>query len=371
MAVYYAKALRLRGHTVHLAHGGDEREQAESLILRDMREAGVTYTHVPGLARPIDPWLPGKVAALAVPGCKAVIGFTQRDRCVALLAARKLSARGVLHGGNFHKFHGTFPIAHLKAGYYRHVVTRYCDLVVCTNKIILNEFATRYGLGPHQLRHLPNFIDVDFFKRASDEERRAARESYAVASGRTVLATVGRLERQKGHLDLIDAYARVKGEFRDTELWIAGGEDRGSGAAKSREYASQIGKAIERHGLQERVRLLGSVKDIPSLHAASDIYVHAAHWGGWDLGLLEGMASEQPAIFTDCFGNFDGFEEGVHGYCVPAGEPRRFAEVLRAMLSAPAEERIAIGRRGRQLICDHYSIEALSEKFTRYVAGSD
>jgi hypothetical protein len=41
------------------------------------------------------------------------------------------------------------------------------------------------------------------------------------------------------------------------------------------------------------------------------------------------------------------------------------------MLSVSVEERAGIGRRGRQLICDHYSIEALSEKFTRYVEGSD
>ena len=371
MAVYYARALRLHGHTVHLAHAGGESERAESLILHDMREAGVTCTHVPGLARPLDPRLPGKLAALAAPGCKAVIGFTQRDRCVALLAARKLSARGVLHGGNFHKFHGTFPLAQLKAAYYRYVVTRYCDLVVCTNKIILDEFATMYGLGSHQLRHLPNFIDVDFFRRATDEQRRAARERYEVAPGRTVLVTVARLERQKGHLDLIEAYAMVADEFPETELWIAGGVDVGSGAAKSREYASRIKEAIERHGLRERVRLLGSVKDIPSLHAASDIYVHAALWGGWDLGLLEGMASEQPAIFTDCFGLFDGFEQGVHGYCVPAGEPPRFAEALRTMLAAPVEARDEMGRRGRQLICEHYSIEVLSEKFTRYVMGSN
>lgn len=371
MAVYYAKALRLRGHGVHLAHAGGESELADSLILRDMREAGVNCTHVPGLARPIDPRLPARIASLATSTCKAVIGFTQRDRCVALLAAHRLSVRGVLHGGNFHRFHGRFPLAQLKAAYYRYVVTRYCDLVVCTNKIILREFAEKYGLRPHQLRHLPNFIDVDTFRRATDKMRNDARKLYAVAPGRIVLVTVGRLDRQKGHLDLIDAYAQVADDFPETELWIAGGVDVGSGAGKSREYEDLVKKAIERHGLGQRIRLLGSVEDIPALHAATDIYVHAAQWGGWDLGLLEGMASEQPAVFTDCFGSFDGFEQGVHGYCVPKGVARRFAEALRTLLTATPAVRAEIGRRGRRLICDHYSIEALSGKFVRYVEGSE
>ncbi len=371
MAVYYAKALRLRGHRVRLAYAGDEREREESLILSDMHEAGVACTHVPGLARPIDPWLPRKVAALAEPGCTAVIGFTQRDRCVALLAARELSARGVIHGGNFHKFHGTFPLAQLKAAYYRYVVTRYCDLVVCTNKIILEEFATRYGLQPHQLKHLPNFIDVDFFRPATTEQRRRARDSYKVAPGRTVFVTVGRLERQKGHLDLVEAFAPIASEFEGTELWIAGGVDSGSGAAKSRDYANEIEASIEHRNLKDSVRMLGSVRDIRMLHAASDIYVHAANWGGWDLGLLEAMASEQPAVFTDCFGRFDGFEEGVHGYCVPAGRPQHLTAAMRSMLTADSEARSRIGRQGRALIESRYSIDALSEKFAGYVEGSD
>jgi len=367
MAVYYAMALRLRGHHVRLAFGGGAEETTDSIILEDMRAAGVACTHVPELGRPIDPRLPRRIAALAARPCKAVVGFTQRDRCVALLAARKLSAKGVIHGGNFHKFHGTFPIAQLKAAYYRYVVTRYCDIVVCTNKIILAEFSSRYGLADAQLKSLPNFIDVGRFQRLDPEVRRHTRARYGAKDGTTVLVTVARMDEQKGHLDLIEAFSRVCAEFPRICLWIAGGTATGAGAAKSEAYADEVRGTIRAKNLADRVRLLGAVSEIPQLHAAADIYVHAARWGGWDLGLLEGMACEKPAVFTDAFGRFDAFEDGVHGYCTVSGNVDQFTEALRSTLRLDPERRAEMGRHGRALICDNYSVEALSPRFASYI----
>lgn len=367
MAVYYAMALRKRGHRVHLAHGGNDNEVAASRIVEDMLQAGVSCTHLHGLSTPVQPSLPSRVAAVAGSECRTVVGFTQRDRCVALLAAQRLGIPGVLSVQNQHVFNGPFPIAWLKERYYRKTVRRYCSLALCTSQIVIDEFSDRFGVDPARLELLPNGIDVERFRPANRTERSLIRARYQADDDAEVLLAVGRLEPQKGILDLIDAFARIAAHHPSARLWIAGGISSGSAKRRSSHYARSIDTAIDRSGLGHRIRMLGEVADIPALHTAADVYVHPARWEGWPLALMEAMAAAKPSVFTDCFGSLTDFEQGQHGYRVPTADIERFADALRVMLSRSRREREQIGQAGRKLVCRHYSIEKLSSRFVDYL----
>ena len=370
MAVYYATALREAGYRVLLAHGGSEQERADSRILVDMNKAGVECHYIADMAMPFRASLPRRVAALAGSQCSAVIGFTQRDRCVALLAAAQRGAAGVLSVQNQHVFNGFGPIPWLKERYYRNMLQRHCELALCTSEIVIEEMAVRFGLDRARLKALPNGIDVARFGSAGAAERLAVRSEHGVAADTELLLAVGRLEPQKGTHDLVEAFGQLAERHPRMELWIAGGISTGAAARRSAEFAASVESLIQKLGLQERIKLLGEVRDIPALHAAADLYVHPAHWEGWPLALMEAMAAGKPAIFTDCFGVLEGFEERVHGCCVPTRRVDQFTAAIDWMLSQSRRQREQIGRAGQQLVREHYSIATTSKRFVKEVEAA-
>ena len=92
MAYFFAQAFLRSGHQVVLAHGPDPAANGNGggdSILGPMREIGVQTVPVDGLAFPLTGAVSRRVAEIASEHrATSVIGFQQRDRAVALKAAR-------------------------------------------------------------------------------------------------------------------------------------------------------------------------------------------------------------------------------------------------------------------------------------------
>jgi len=105
------------------------------------------------------------------------------------------------------------------------------------------------------------------------------------ASGTKLLA-VGRLHRQKGFDLLIDALASVRD--RAWSLCVVGeGEERGN-----------LEALIARHGLQDRVRLVGAMPATRTFHQA-DLLLSPSRYEGFPLTLLEAIEAGLPTLVSD------------------------------------------------------------------------
>jgi glycosyltransferase involved in cell wall biosynthesis len=69
----------------------------------------------------------------------------------------------------------------------------------------------------------------------------------------------------------------------------------------------------QRLGIDDRVRFLGSVDDVPALFAASDVFVMPSLYEGFPIAPLEALASGLPTVLTDVPGlrDFRGLGAGV------------------------------------------------------------
>jgi glycosyltransferase involved in cell wall biosynthesis len=167
----------------------------------------------------------------------------------------------------------------------------------------------------------------------SDQERAAARATVAeeldVESGEPLIVTVGRLEEQKGHRDLIAALAGVAGEGRAfNALWA------GEGALRA-----DLARELERRELSDRVRLLGDRDDVPRLLAAADLFVLPSRFEGLSFALLEAMAHATPTIASDAAGNDAVIRHGENGMAFAAGDPAQLQQTLLRALDDPAAMR--------------------------------
>jgi glycosyltransferase involved in cell wall biosynthesis len=126
---------------------------------------------------------------------------------------------------------------------------------------------------------------------------------------KTVLS-VGRLAAVKRHDLLIEAWAKLAGNFPDWTLKIFG---RGP-------LQAELGQQIANLGLRGKVRLMGHTFAIDEEYLTASILVHPAKHEGWGLAASEALAAGVPVIgFEDCPGINRLVQHGTNGLLIPEG----------------------------------------------------
>ena len=172
--------------------------------------------------------------------------------------------------------------------------------------------------------------------------RTRLRSAMGVPDDRVVVIAVSRLVRHKGYPELAAAMAAVP----DAELWVVGERlesDRGDDMAALLRAAR----------LGERLRLLGSRDDVPSLLAAADIFVLPSYFEGLPMSVIEAMLTGLPVVACDVRGPREQVVAGVTGLLVAPRGVGSLAEALRRLVRDPAE-RAAMGAAGRTRALQHY-----------------
>ena len=173
---------------------------------------------------------------------------------------------------------------------------------------------------------------------ASAGARAEVRAELGLPSDAAMLLSVGRLDRQKGHADLLCALAGVHSARPDVALVIAG-------EGPERERLEELRDAL---GLAHAVRLLGHRDDVERLLAAADLFVFPSHFEGTPFAMLEAMAQGLP-IVSSTFGGADEIvEHGSNAVLVPVGRPDALRRaIVEVLADRPARERLAAAGRER------------------------
>lgn len=200
------------------------------------------------------------------------------------------------------------------------------------------------GLAPDAVRQINNAIDIGRVE-AIQHSRAEARRLLDLPPDAFVFGAIGRLVPVKGHLDLIDAFARLKDENPRAMVAIIGeGRSRG-----------ELEEAIARRQLQGRVRLLGAKNDAAQFVRAFDVFVMPSLSEGLPLALLEAMSGRLPVIGSDIASMRSILEDG-EARIFPVGVPEKLAGRLRETLALTPEQRAAEGERTYAYLCRAHAI---------------
>jgi glycosyltransferase involved in cell wall biosynthesis len=155
-----------------------------------------------------------------------------------------------------------------------------------------------------------------------------------VGGAQKTLLSVGRLEPQKDHATLIAAFSMIAEEFPDWILRIVGeGSLRGTLERQARSL-----------GLQRRVELPGSVRDIAQEYVSAQLFVMPSLYESFGLATAEALSHGLPAIgFADCPGTNDLIEDGLNGVlAVGRGSAEGLAAALARLMSS-SDLRVQLG----------------------------
>ncbi|MCX5892429.1 MAG: glycosyltransferase [Deltaproteobacteria bacterium] len=200
------------------------------------------------------------------------------------------------------------------------------------------------GVPASRLLLLPYGIRLD--ELGSSLSRQEARQALQVSG--FVMGAVGRLEEQKGHAYLLEALAQVRQDLPEATLVLVGdGRLRQDLEGRAREL-----------GLAERVRFLGTRRDLPLIYRALDLFVQPSRWEGLPLALLMAMGAGLPVLATRVSGVREVINDGVNGRLVEPEAPQALARVLLELYRQP-ETRVRLGAAAQCTIRENYSLEAM------------
>jgi len=182
----------------------------------------------------------------------------------------------------------------------------------------LKQALVELGAPDAKVTVLRNGVDTVLFHPPADRD--VARRALGLQG--PTLISVGLLIERKGHHRIIEAMPQLPGY----ELLIVG---------EGPEHA-RLGALIERHGLSDRVRLLGvrPHSALPSLYGAADALVLASSREGWANVLLESMACGTPVVASKIPGNPEVVRDPAAGLIMQTNTPDGIAAGVRQLFSA-------------------------------------
>jgi len=140
--------------------------------------------------------------------------------------------------------------------------------------------------------HCDNVQDINNILEKSKEE--IQEESHKdIFNNKKVFINIGRLSPEKGHIKLINAFAKVHQKYPEVCL-----VNLGSGVLEK-----EIQQLIKKLKLTKNVFYLGQVSNPYAYLKASDCFILPSDHEGQPMTLLEALILEKPIIATDIVGN--------------------------------------------------------------------
>jgi colanic acid/amylovoran biosynthesis glycosyltransferase len=172
---------------------------------------------------------------------------------------------------------------------------------------------------------------------------------------------VGRLASVKGLPHLLKAIARVRGNFSDVELTIAGdGPDRALLEAMANSL--KLGSAVRFLGYQSQAQ-------VRELLSQTDLFAMSSFAEGVPVVLMEAMAAGVAVVATNVAGIPELVEEGVSGYLVSPGDEIALAEKISVLL-ADENLRSRFGQAGRKKVEREFDIRIEARRLARILESA-
>jgi glycosyltransferase involved in cell wall biosynthesis len=178
--------------------------------------------------------------------------------------------------------------------------------------------------------------------------RSDVRERFGIPEDEQVIGYVGRLTRDKGVPELIEAFDAILIAEPKTHLLLVGWFD-----ASEDLLPRQVRARIVTH---PRIHLTGFVEHTASFYRAMDVMVLPSWREGFPNAVLEAAASGIPVVTTLCTGSRDSVVPEVTGLLIPPGYPAAITEAVLKLLRDP-ELRLRMGKAARAWAQENYGDE--------------
>jgi len=202
---------------------------------------------------------------------------------------------------------------------------------------------------------------IDTAKFAPDRTgalRRQVRRQFGIPENAILLGFIGRLVRDKGIVELHEAWQQLRREYPQLHLMLVGPFESGDAVPFEQRAALEADPRVHLPGVDWCAR---------PYYAAMDVFVLPSHREGLGVVLLEAAAMELPAIATRVTGCVDAVADGKTGTLVPLASIEPLVDAVRRYVNEPALRR-QHGEAGRQRVIQEFRSAAIWASLANYYA---
>jgi len=200
-------------------------------------------------------------------------------------------------------------------------------------------------INPNKLITIHYGLSLDSANYKANDD---IREELRIAKDTVLIGTVARLVKQKGHIYLFEAMARIIEKRNDLKLLIAG----------DGHLRSDLEKQVERLGISNYVIFTGYRRDVFSIMKSIDIFVLPSLWEGFGLVLLEAMAACKPIVATEVSAIPEIVIHGDTGLLVSPRNSTDLANAITKLIENRELGRV-LGLAGRERLTRFFTVEKM------------
>jgi glycosyltransferase involved in cell wall biosynthesis len=207
------------------------------------------------------------------------------------------------------------------------------------------EYVKSYGIPEDAIFTAPNAVDTNFFSQAAEQVRLYAsenRQSFYLSD--RYFLFVGRLLKEKGIFDLLDAYAMLAPELREQISLVFAGDGIARTELEKRAAAIKPG-LVQIAGFLQREALA-------VFYTLADAFVFPTYSDPWGLVVNEAMACGLPVICSSAAGCSADLVDRQNGRIVCPGAVDELASCMKELANDP-QLRSSMGQASARKIEDY------------------
>ena len=222
------------------------------------------------------------------------------------------------------------------------VLTPQMNQLIAVSRMIEAKLESE-GRTTAPIRRIYNGVDLSRYE--NQEPCCTLPEEYGMEPGSQIVGVVARLEPEKGHPTLLEAWPAVLRSAPDAYLLIVGEGSR-------RDALEALARDLH---IAHRVVFTGRRDDVPAVTAALDVAVLPSYREAQGLSILEALALSRPVVASDVGGIPEVITDGATGLLVPPHDPDALAAaIVRLLRDHPYAD--TLGRAGHDMVHDRFDI---------------
>ncbi len=205
-------------------------------------------------------------------------------------------------------------------------------------------------------------VDLRGFDAGADSPEEAGmllRHTLGLSEQSFVIGFVGRLTRDKGIEELVQASMELAHEGRDIRLLMIGAMESGD------PVHPECARLISTNAL---IHATGYIEDPRPYYRAMDLFAFPSHREGLANVLLEAGAAGKPTVAARVTGSVDAIEDGLTGVLVPAHDSVALKVAIADLMDNPAK-RQSMSKAAPVFVREHFDASKMVDALAVFMAG--
>jgi len=265
-------------------------------------------------------------------------------------------------------FHGTYNFSNVIKKFYNSVMVK-SKLVIAGSNFIFNHINENYEKflnSKNKLMVIFRGINLEYFneKNIAEHKKKKLISDWNLDTEKKTILLPGRLTSWKGQDILIEALNILIEDYNKTNFQaVILGPDQGR-----RVYSKKLFSLVERYQLNQKVRFISHVKDMPVAYSIADIVVSSSiEPEAFGRVAVEAQAMKKPIVASDIGGSKETVLNGKSGILYKSGDARELAKVLNKLIELDKEALYSMGNEGRKNVTRKFDVEKMCQTtFTEY-----